>query len=214
MACTLFALTPFPRLGYTERNEVTGIVFMEKTQLKKQRYFIERDLFFQTLTLLLTVLLGGFLLLLLSKTISGYVDSSILFLMLFVGYFLLIIFFSWSLSRKFIGPFSRLKGNMKDIAQGDFTLRLMVRKGDDVRITRFVEEANRMVVSFNNAIEKIKDPCKELEIIAGQMIRKLESHNEVPKAECLELLRSLQDRAEIIKESVGHFKTGKRSLQS
>jgi|GEM_PF-3304459 len=213
MAGTFFALTPFLRVGYTERNDVKGIVFMEKAHPKKQRYFIERDLFFQTLTLLLTVLLGGFLLLLLSKTISGYVDSSILFLMLFVGYFLLIIFFSWSLSRRFIGPFSRLKGNMKDISQGDFTLRLMVRKGDDVRITHFVEEANRMVVSFNNAIEKIKDPCTELQSIAGQVIRKMESHEEVPKTECLELLQSLQERAEIIQKSVGHFKTGKRSLK-
>ncbi|NOY52042.1 MAG: methyl-accepting chemotaxis protein [Deltaproteobacteria bacterium] len=185
---------------------------MEKAHLKKQRYFIERDLFFQTLTLLLTVLLGGFLLLLLSKTISGYVDSSILFLMLFAGYFLLIIFFSWSLSRKFIGPFSRLKANMKDISQGDFTLRLMVRKGDDVRITHFVEEANRMVISFNNAIEKIKDPCTELDALAVQMIRKLKTDNDIPKAECLELLQSLQERTAVIKESVGRFKTGKRSL--
>lgn len=187
---------------------------MEKAHLKKQRCFIERDLFFQTLTLLLTVLLGGFLLLLLSKTISSYVDSSLLFLMLFVGYFLLIIFFSWSLSRKFIGPFSRLNGNMKDIAQGDFTLRLMVRKGDDIRISHFVEEANRMVVSFNNAIEKIKEPGRELDAIAVQVIRKLESHDEVPKAECLELLQSLRERGEIVQECVSHFKTGKRSLRA
>ncbi len=191
-----------------------GIIFMEKTQLKKQRCFIERDLFFQTLTLLLTVLLGGFLLLLLSKTISGYVDSSILFLMLFAGYFLLIIFFSWSLSRKFIGPFSRLKANMKDISQGDFTLRLMVRKGDDIRITHFVEEANRMVVSFNNALEKMKDPCTEIDALAAQMIRKLKTNDNVPTRECLKLLQSLQERTAIINESVGRFKTSKRSLKS
>jgi methyl-accepting chemotaxis protein len=132
--------------------------------------------------------------------------------MLFVGYFLLIIFFSWSLSRRFIGPFSRLQGNMKDIAQGDFTLRLMVRKGDDLRITNFVQEANRMVVSFNNSIEKIKGPCREVNTLSEQVIRKLESHPEAPKTECLELLQELQERMETIQRTMDRFRTSKRAL--
>ncbi len=184
---------------------------MEKTKFKKQRYFIERDLFFQTLTLLLTVLLGGFLLLLLSKTISSYVDSSILFLMLFVGYFLLIIFFAWSLSKKFIGPFSRLKINMKDISQGDLTLRLTIRDGDDIRIKSFVEEANRMVVTFNNCLQKVKTPCREMENIAGNLLRNLETHDELSREECLEFLQDLQERSRTVLQSLERFKTNNRT---
>lgn len=182
---------------------------MQKDVVRKHRYFIERDLFFQTLTLLLTVLLGGFLLLLLSKTISGYVETPILFLMLFVGYFLLIIFFAWSLSRKFVGPFSRLKGCMKDIANGDLSLWLGVRGGDDVRIKTFVEDANRMVVSFNNCIEKCRPPCQDLEKMTDQFIYKLQSDITVPKEEWVRSLQELQAQVKLIRESLQKFKTRK-----
>jgi methyl-accepting chemotaxis protein len=180
---------------------------MEKGVVKKQRYFIERDLFFQTLTLLLTVLLGGFLLLLLSKTISGYIDSSLLFLMLFVGYFLLIIFFAWSLSRKFIGPFSRLKENLKDISNGDLSLRLHVRNGDDVRIKSFVDDANRMIIAFNNCLEKIKLPCQDLEKITNKLIYKVQSDSHVPQQEYLDALQELQQQMKQIRESADKFNT-------
>ena len=184
---------------------------MEKEIVKKQRFFIERDLFFQTLTLLLTVLLGGFLLLLLSKTISSYVDSSILFLMLFVGYFLLIIFFAWSLSRKFIGPFSRLKESIKDISNGDLTLRLNVRDGDDIRIKCFVEDVNRMIVSFNNCLEKNRQPEKEIERIADKLLYKTKSDSDVNKEEFIDSLQELLEQVKYIRESAERFKTKKRS---
>jgi len=190
---------------------VTEVFNMGKEVVKKQRYFIERDLFFQTLTLLLTVLLGGFLLLLLSKTISGYVDSSLLFLMLFVGYFLLIIFFAWSLSRKFIGPFSRLKENIKDISNGDLSLRLSVRDGDDMRIKSFVDDANRLIITFNNCLEKIKLPCQDLEKAMDKIIYKMRSDSHVPKDEYLDALQELVKQVRKIRESTDKFNTRKQS---
>ena len=184
---------------------------MEKAGLKKQRYFIERDLFFQTLTLLLTVLLGGFLLLLLSKTISGHVDSSILFLMLFVGYFLLIIFFAWSLSKKFIGPFSRLKENMKDISKGDLCLRLTVRTGDDIRIRNFVEDANRMIAACNNCLDKVKEPNENLEEMVNRLIHRIQADPLIPKEECLGYLQDLLTHTKQIRQATQYFKTKKSS---
>ncbi len=184
---------------------------MQKSRLQRQRYFIERDLFFQTLTLLLTVLLGGFLLLLLSKTISNYVDSSLLFLMLFVGYFILIIFFAWSLSRKFIGPFSRLKENMKDIANGDFSLRLNVRDGDDVRIKSFVGDANRMITSFYNCLEKIKEPSQDIEKRTEKLLYQIKSKGVLTAEESLESLQDLQEDAKQIRKSIQHLKANKCS---
>ena len=182
---------------------------MAKTELKKQRFFIERDLFFQTLTLLLSVLLGGFLLLLLSKTISGFVDSSVLFLLLFVGYFLLIIFFSWSLSRKFIGPFSRLQKSMQDVAQGDLTLRLKVRDGDDIRIQTFVGEVNRLLAKMNNSLEKIADPTRELEVVTERLITRVEASEDVATDEHLESLKRLKACVGEIRQSLDQFKTNK-----
>lgn len=182
---------------------------MAKTELKKQRYFIERDLFFQTLTLLLAVLLGGFLLLLLSKTISGFVDSSVLFLMLFVGYFLLIIFFSWSLSRKFVGPFGRLQKSMQDISQGDLSLRLRVRDGDDIRIQNFVGEANRLIAKVNNSLEKIAEPTREMEVVTERLISRIASSEEPTTEEHLESLKRLKACAGEIRQCLDHFKTNK-----
>ncbi len=181
---------------------------MEKASPTKQRFFVERDLFFQTLTLLLTVLLGGFLLLLLSKTISGYVDSSVLFLMLFVGYFLLIIFFAWSLSTKFIGPFGRLKENMQAISRGDLTVRLSVRQGDDIRIMHFVEEANRMIAAIDNCLEQIKGPCRETEILSERILSKLKNDPDATGEECLPHLEALRDNVKQIYEMSERFKTG------
>ena len=182
---------------------------MAKTELKKQRFFIERDLFFQTLTLLLSVLLGGFLLLLLSKTISGFVDSSVLFLLLFVGYFILIIFFSWSLSRKFIGPFGRLQKSMRDISQGDLSLRLKVRDGDDIRIQTFVAEANRLFAKVNSSLEKIADPTRELEAVTQRLISKAASSQEPATEEHLESLQRLKACAGEIRQCLDQFKTNK-----
>ncbi len=180
---------------------------MEKAGPTKQRFFVERDLFFQTLTLLLTVLLGGFLLLLLSKTISGYVDSSVLFLMLFVGYFLLIIFFAWSLSTKFIGPFGRLKENMQEISAGDLTVRLSVRQGDDIRIKHFVEEANRMIASVNQCLEQIKGPCHETQVLSERVLSKLKTDSDTAREECLPHLEALRDNVETIAQLSERFKT-------
>ncbi len=180
---------------------------MEKAGPTKQRFFVERDLFFQTLTLLLTVLLGGFLLLLLSKTISGYVDSSVLFLMLFVGYFLLIIFFAWSLSTKFIGPFGRLKENMQAISGGDLTVRLSVRQGDDIRIKDFVEEANHMIGSVNQCLEQIKGPCRETEILSERILSKLRNNPDAAGQECVSHLETLRDNVKEITQISERFKT-------
>ncbi|MDX1763272.1 MAG: methyl-accepting chemotaxis protein [bacterium] len=182
---------------------------MANTELKKQRFFIERDLFFQTLTLLLSVLLGGFLLLLLSKTISGFVDSSVLFLLLFVGYFVLIIFFSWSLSRKFIGPFGRLQKSMQDISQGDLSLRLKVRDGDDIRIQNFVSEANRLLAKVNSSLEKISDPTRELEVVTERLITRIASSEDMGTEEHLESLKRLKACAGEIRQSLDQFKTNK-----
>jgi uncharacterized protein YeeX (DUF496 family) len=80
-----------------------------------------------------------------------------------------------------------------------------------MRIKSFVDDANRLIITFNNCLEKIKLPCQDLEKAMDKIIYKMRSDSHVPKDEYLDALQELVKQVRKIRESTDKFNTRKQS---
>lgn len=68
--------------------------------------------------------------------------------MLFAGYAIIIILLSMVFAHRFLGPFERLKTELRIILSGDYQRKLRVRSRDDFYIRSFILEVNKLVEAF------------------------------------------------------------------
>jgi len=78
------------------------------------------------------------------------------FTIILAGYVLIIVVLTLIFSHRLIGPFQRLKTEIKLVRTGDYCKRLNIRSNDDIYLRTFVEDVN----SILNELEKVQD-CRE-----------------------------------------------------
>ncbi len=69
----------------------------------------------------------------------------VLFILVLVGYIIALTAITSFFTKRFIGPFQRLKVELRDIVNGKYDRRLEVRKMDDPYISSFIEEVNKVL---------------------------------------------------------------------
>ena len=84
----------------------------------------------------------------------GY--GPLFFSIIAIGYILIIAVLTLIFSHRLIGPFQRLKTEIKLVRTGDYAKRLNIRNNDDMYLRTFVEEVN----SILDELEKVQD-CRE-----------------------------------------------------
>ncbi len=80
------------------------------------------------------------------------------FTIIVVGYVLIILVLTLIFSHRLIGPFQRLKTEIKLVRSGDYCKRLNLRNNDDMYLRTFVEEVNGIL----DDLEKAQDSRERL----------------------------------------------------
>ncbi|MEC4686570.1 MAG: hypothetical protein VST71_12670 [Nitrospirota bacterium] len=120
---------------------------MEKKKKKiRKRFFRHRELRFSIALMILWSLLAMAFLTYLTRVLGGKIEPGLFFfIIVFAGYAVVVVFLTLFFTHRFVGPFERLKMEMRIILSGDYQRRLCVRNNDDVYIRSFISDVNRVL---------------------------------------------------------------------
>ncbi len=117
-----------------------------KNKPVRQRYYISKELRFSIALMVLWSFLAVGLLMLFTKEIGIDSDNKLLaFVFVLGGYGIICFLLTMIFSHRLIGPFERLKMELRLIRRGDISRRLHVRKKDDLYIRSFIDEVNHLL---------------------------------------------------------------------
>ncbi len=96
-------------------------------------------------------LLAGILFTYLTKELGSKIQPGVItFILVFVGYILIVVILAMFFAHRFIGPFERLKMEIKLVLAGNYQRRLRVRGSDDFYIRSFITEVNKIIDILDN----------------------------------------------------------------
>ncbi len=128
-----------------------------KPRQVKQKYFIPREVQYTTAIIILWSLLVTTAYSFLVSELSDRMGHGFFFFLLVViGYVFIVFVLTLIFSHRLLGPFQRLKTEMKLLMMGDYTRRLNVRDNDDLYIKSFLMEVNKLL----DELEGVHN-CKE-----------------------------------------------------
>ena len=121
-------------------------------KIGRQKYFVARELQLSIALLVIVALMGGIFLRYLATALTEYLEfeTSILSILLVIGYVIIIGFLAIVFSHRLVGPFKRLEYEMRHVKVGELDKRLTVRTKDDLHVRNFVEQVNDMIGSFED----------------------------------------------------------------
>ena len=121
---------------------------MSKKNLR-QKYFVAKELRLSIALIILWSLLITAFFTYFAKELSGRIGHGLLlFVIIMVGYIVIVLVLTMLFSHRLIGPFQRLKTEIKLIGAGDYHRRLNIRTNDDIYIKSFIQEVNKLLDDF------------------------------------------------------------------
>lgn len=128
---------------------------MEKKS--RQKYFVSREIRFSVAMIILWALLITTVFSYGANIIGDKIGHGFLFFAIIAtGYIIIVLVLTLLFSHRLIGPFQRLKTEIKLIRSGDYHRRLNIRTNDDIYLKSFVDEVNIMLFE----LERVHN-CKE-----------------------------------------------------
>jgi sensor histidine kinase YesM len=85
------------------------------------------------------------------------------FIIVFLGYAIIVIILPIFFTHRFLGPFERLKTELKIVISGDHHRRLSVRNKDDFYIRSFIKEVDKVLDKYERAYRFKKKFCNKVE---------------------------------------------------
>lgn len=114
-------------------------------RLIKQKHFSSNALRYSVLFIVIWSLTAGVAFIALAKLLGNSVSHQYLPFIIMAGYVALVLILTLYFSHRLIGPFERLKMEMRLILGGDYSRRLHVRHRDDIYIKTFVQDVNKVI---------------------------------------------------------------------
>lgn len=124
----------------------------------RQKYFVSRELRISIALIILWTLLITAFFTYIAKELGGKIGHGTpLFIIIMFGYVAIVVVLTMLFSHRLIGPFQRLKTEIRLILAGDYGRRLNVRIKDDVYIKSFIGQINKLLDRIQNMHECQKD---------------------------------------------------------
>ncbi len=115
----------------------------------RQKYYISKELRYSVALMILWSFLAVGLFFLFAKHLTSRFQPNIMtFTVILLGYGIICFIMTSVFSHRLIGPFERLKTELRMIITGDYSRRLRVRQKDDLYIQSFVNEVNRLIDQY------------------------------------------------------------------
>ncbi len=119
--------------------------------------------------------------------------SPFYFIIVFAGYAVIVITLTVIFTHRFLGPFERLKMELKIILSGNHHRRLCIRNNDDLYIRSFVLEINKLLDSFEKMYLFKEGFRKNIDSELLNM-KSLIERKEISKEELREAIISLHEK--------------------
>ncbi|MBI5099590.1 MAG: hypothetical protein HZB30_10170 [Nitrospirae bacterium] len=168
-----------------------------------QKYFGTKEVRISIALIILWSLLATAFFTYLAKLIGEKVGyGTFLFALVMLGYISVVVILTMHFSHRLVGPFQRLKTEMRLIMSGEYQRRLIVRKKDDLYIKSFIIEANKML----DELEKIH-LCKKgiVEHIDSELtgIISLVEAGEISRERLKDTLLSFHEKIKSLEQELG-----------
>ena len=175
---------------------------MEKKLKVRQKYFALNELRFSIAHLVLWALLSVAFFTYTAIEIGGKIERGpVYFIIVVIGYALIVIILTLIFTQRFLGPFERLKTELKLIRTGNHHRRFHVRTKDDFYLRSFITEVNKVL----EGLEEITGSKEELhKKINSELsnIKTIIERKEISKEELTEAVISFNKRVEdLLRES-------------
>lgn len=165
-------------------------------KLIKQQYFVSKELRISiALIILWSLLVTAFYTYFARELGEKIGQGTPLFVIVMLGYVLIVVVLTLLFSHRLIGPFQRLKTEMRLIRTGEYHRRLNLRKNDDIYIRSFIKEVNMILEEYEKMHQYKEDMIKRID---GEMLNIIsaiqeEKHSaETLKERILEFHRKLK----------------------
>jgi len=174
---------------------------MDKKKVR-QKYFALKELRFSIAHLVLWALLSVAFFTYTAIEIGGRIERGpAYFIIVVIGYALIVIILTLIFTHRFLGPFERLKTELKLIRTGSHHKRFHVRSKDDFYLRSFITEINKVLED----LEKISGSKEELhKKIDSELsnIKTIIERKEISKEELTKAVISFNKRVEdLLRES-------------
>jgi hypothetical protein len=135
-----------------------------KKKFVKQNYFVTKELRISVALIILWSLLVTALFTYFAKELGSKIGHGTgLFLVIMLGYVLIVVVLTMLFSHRLIGPFQRLKTEMRLIMSGERNRRLTVRKNDDIYIRSFIREVNKIIDEYEKTHNHREDIINKMD---------------------------------------------------
>lgn len=173
---------------------------MEK-KITRQKFFMARELRLSISLIVIWSLLAGILFTYLTKVLGTGTEHGLLsFIAVFLGYVIIVIILAMFFTHRFIGPFERLKMEMKLILGGQYSRRLRTRGNDDLYIRSFISDVNKILDRFETKCLDKEEFRKRLDSELLHIIALVEKED-IPKEKIREVLLTFHDKIESLLEN-------------
>ncbi len=161
----------------------------------RQRYYISKELRYSVALMVLWSFLSVGLFFLFAKKLTGSFEPNIItFAIVLFGYGIVCFVMTSVFSHRLIGPFERLKAELRMIIEGDYKRRLKIREKDDIYIRSFINEVNRLIEEH----ERLRNFSDEFyhEVLSGlsDLIYRIEKEEECTLEAKKELLLNIHKK--------------------
>lgn len=147
---------------------------MKKKQIR-QKYFVSKELRLSIALIILWSLLITAFFTYFAKELSDQIGHGVLlFVIIMAGYVVIVVVLTMLFSHRLIGPFQRLKTEIRLIGIGDYHRRLNVRTNDDIYIRSFIAEVNKMLDEFELMHKYRENVNKEIDSELLKLISDIE----------------------------------------
>jgi nitrogen fixation/metabolism regulation signal transduction histidine kinase len=168
---------------------------MDKKKVR-QKYFALKELRFSIAHMVLWALLSVAFFTYMAIEIGEKIERGpVYFIIVVIGYALIVIILTLIFTHRFLGPFERLKTELKLIRTGGHHRRFHVRSKDDFYLRSFITEVNKVLED----LEEISGSKEELhKKINSELshIKTIIERKEISKEELRETVFSFKKRVE------------------
>jgi hypothetical protein len=148
---------------------------MKKKKVRR-KYFNLKELRLSVAHMILWTLLAVAFFTYLAIEIGSRIErSTSYFLFVIAVYVIIVVVLTLFFTHRFIGPFERLKIQLRIIQSGNYDKRLTIREHDDLYIRSFVQEVNKLIdslerkYSFKKSLrDNIYSELSEIRALAGR----------------------------------------------
>ena len=170
---------------------------MEKRKAK-QKHFSLKELRFSIAHLVLWALLSVAFFTYVAIEIGEKIERGpVYFITVVIGYALIVIILTLAFTHRFLGPFERLKTELKLIRTGEYHRRFHVRSRDDFYLRSFITEINKVLEEHENIYFTTEEIHKNIDSEISN-VKSLLGRKDISKEELAEAITVLHDRVEDI----------------